>query len=402
MKSNILILPASEWVVPLIRKAKELGHNVFVVNPYEDSPGFKYADDHLLSDIFDYDKVIQYAKDNNVNAIISDECDIAMPAIAKYGNLLGLPALSEETAIVFQDKFAMRDYSKKHGIKYPEYRLCTKEEEAIELLESIKKPLIIKPLDNCSSRGVFKVSTPEEIREHFQESLSFSHFHKAVLAERFINGKEFTIDTVKTPSKNYTLAISEKGHFKHNLNIADELLFSHFNPNYDYDKLRATNDNYIMQSGLQFGFTHAEYKYEDGDFYLIEIGARGGGNMISSCITQFMSGYDTYRYLIDCATGHIHDEDFSIRPDYRDRASVLKFFSTPNGGGKVTAIEGLDYLENEKDIAHYRFNFKVGDTIQNALNDAARIGFYIATCENMARLRQVMSDVKKNVKIIVE
>ena len=400
MKSNILILPASEWLVPLIRKAKELGHNVFVVNPDKDSPGFKYADSHLMSDIFDFEKVIQYAKDNEVNAIVSDECDVAMPLLAKIGKTLGLPTLSEETATVFQDKFAMRNFCKKHGIKSPEYRLCTHVEDAIELLEYIKKPLIIKPLDNCSSRGVFKVSTPEEIKEHFEETLSFSHFHKAVLAERFIKGTEFTIDTVKTPSRNYTLAISEKKHFAHNKSIANELLFSHYNPNFDYEKLKATNDNYIMKSGLQFGFTHAEYKFEDGEFYLIEIGARGGGNMISSCITQYMSGYDTYSYLIECATGNIHDEDFSIRASYWERTAVLKFFETPKGGGVVKEIKGLDYLESEPDIKEYRLNFTIGDTIQNALNDAARIGFYIVCSENMQKLREVISNVQKNFQII--
>ena len=399
-KKNILILPASEWLVPLIKKGKELGHNVYVVNPDTNSPGFEFADDYLLSDIFDFDKVVQYAKEKHIDAVTSDECDIAMPLIAKLGKSLGLPALSEETATIFQDKFAMRDFSEKHGIKYPEYRLCTKADEAIEFLERIKKPLIIKPLDNCSSRGVYKVSTADEIREHFDESLSFSHFHKAVLAERFINGTEFTIDTLKTPSRNYTLAISEKKHFAHNKSIANELLFSHYNPNFDYDKLRATNDNYIMQSGLEFGFTHAEYKYEDGEFYLIEIGARGGGAMISSCITQYLSGYDTYRYLIECALGNIHDEDFSIKPEYRDRAAVLKFFETPNGGGKVGEIKGLDYLENEPDIHHYRLNFKVGDTIEDARNDSVRIGFYIACSENMTRLREVMENVEKNFKIL--
>ena len=398
-KGNVLILPASEWLVPLIKKAKELGHNVYVVNPDIDSPGFEFSDEYLLSDIFDSEKVIQFAKKNHVNAVISDECDIAMPLVAKIGKSLGITALSEKTATIYQDKFAMREFCQKHGIKHPEYKLCLKQDDAIELLMRIKRPIIIKPLDNCSSRGVYKVSTVEEIREHFDESLSFSHFHKAVLAERFIEGPEFTIDTVKTPSNNYTLAISEKKHFNHNKSIANELLFSHYNSKYDYDRLRAENDNYILQSGLVFGFTHAEYKYEDGEFYLIEIGARGGGAMISSCITQYMSGYDTYRYLIECALGNIHDEDFSIRPEYKNRAAVLKFFETPGGGGAVRNIGGLDYLENEPDIVHYRLNFKIGDVIENARNDSLRIGFYIACSENMGKLREVINNVEKNFEI---
>ena len=153
---------------------------------------------------------------------------------------------------------------------------------------------------------------------------------------------------------------------------------------------------------MQFGFTHAEYKYEDGKFYLIEIAARGGGNMISSVITQFMSGYDTYKYLIECATGNIHDEDFSIKPRYKERAAVLQFFPTPHGGGRVKSIDGIDWLEKTPEIAKFRFNFKPGDIIQDALNDSARIGFFIATCENREKLQQVIDLVETNVKINVE
>ena len=196
------------------------------------------------------------------------------------------------------------------------------------------------------------------------------------------------------------MAISEKKHFAHNESIANELLFSHDNPAFDYDKLRATNDAFVMKSQLQFGFTHAEYKYEDGDYYLIEIAARGGGNMISSCITQYMTGYDTYRYLVECATGDLHDEDFSLRPEYKDHAVVLKFFSTPGGGGKVRELKGLEYLENEPDIRHYRLNFKIGDIIEDARNDSVRIGFFIACSENMQRLRQVIENVEHNFQIL--
>ena len=124
--------------------------------------------------------------------------------------------------------------------------------------------------------------------------------------------------------------------------------------------------------------------------------------MISSVITQFMSGYDTYKYLIECATGDIHDEDFSIRPQYKERAAVLQFFPTPHGGGRVKSIEGIDWLEKTPEIAKFRFNFKPGDIIQDALNDSARIGFFIATCDNREKLQQVIDLVETNVKINVE
>jgi len=399
-QKTILVLPGTLWQVQLIQKIREMGHKALVVNPASDSPCFQYADGYLQSDIFNKNQVIEYGKTNNIDAIMSDECDIAMNLIAELGKTFNIPTLNEETAALFTDKFLMREFSKKHGLHYPEYKFCKNEEDAIALLKQINKSIIIKPLDSNASHGVFRCDNEDDIRKHFAESMSFSRVEKSVLAERFITGTEFTIDGIKTPKEHYTLAISEKKHFAHNESIANELYFTHSNKKFDYNKLQACNDAFIMKSDLQFGFTHAEYKYEDGEFYLIEIAARGGGNMISSCITQWMSGYDTYKYLIECAIGNIHEEDFSLRPKYKERAAVLKFFSTPNGGGKVKEIEGIDYLENEKDIKFYRFNFKKGDTIQDALNDSARIGFYIACSENEEKLKAVMKNIERKIKII--
>lgn len=397
---KVLVLPGTQWQVPLIEKIQEMGNQALVVNPDPNAPGMKKADLALVSDIFDKERVVAFGRDQKVDAVMSDECDIAMNLVAELGLTFRVPTLDEETAALYTDKFLMREFSKKHGLRYPEYKFCKTVDDAVALLKEINRPIIIKPLDSNASHGVFKCTTEEEVRKHFDESMSFSRVEKSVLAERFIVGTEFTIDGVKTPHGHYTMAISEKKHFAHNESIANELLFSHYNPKFDYDKLRATNDAFVMKSNLLFGFTHAEYKYEDGEFYLIEIAARGGGNMISSCITQYMTGYDTYRYLVECATGNVHDEDFSLRPEYKERAAVLKFFETPGGGGKVREIKGLDYIENEPDIKHYRLNFKIGDTIENALNDSVRIGFYIVCSENMHKLREVINNVEKNFQII--
>jgi len=402
MSKNILVLPGTYWQIALVDKIKEMGHHVYVVNPATDSPAFSHADGHLQSDIFDRNAVVQYGKAQKIDAVMSDQCDIAMPLIAELGEKFGVPAMDRETAALYTDKFLMREFCKQHGIPYPEYRLCKNVKEATDFLTALGRPIIIKPLDSNASHGVFKCTSEEEVREHFGESISFSRVEKAVLAERYIEGTEFTIDSVKTPHGHYTLAISQKKHFPHNPNIANELLFSHYNPDFDYDVLRQVNNTFVNNTKLQFGFTHAEYKYENGQFYLIEIAARGGGNMISSAITQYLSGYDTYRYLVECAVGDIHDQDFSIRPEYRERAAVLKFFPTPNGGGKVTAIEGKDYLDHESDIKHYRFNFAIGDTICDAVSDSARIGFYIAGSETMDKLKEVMYQVEQNVKIKVQ
>ena len=401
-QKNIVVIPGSYWQIPIVNKIKEMGHKAYVVNPYENSPAFSYAHGHLQADIFDKEVVTKYCREVGADGIISEECDIAMPALAQYGETLGLTTLTKEDAHLFTNKFAMRDFCKLHNLPYPEFRMCYTREDAKTFFLELRKKMIMKPLDSNSSRGVFIIESESDIDEFFDEALSYSRSHKAILLERFIEGIEFTIDGIKTPDRHYSLAISEKKHFKHNKSIASELYFTHENNKFDYELLRRTNDSFVDLSGLKFGLTHAEYKYEDGVFYLIEIAARGGGNRISSDIVPFMSGIDNYEYLIHCHLGNIGRKDFSVCPEFRKRAAVLKFFETPKNGGVVKEIKGEQLLSQNPVIKAYAFNFKVGDAIEPAKNDAARVGYYIACCENENELKIVMDSIEAGVEIVLQ
>lgn len=400
MKKTIIILPGSLWQIPLVQKSKEMGYRTLVVNPYEDSPAFPYADGYLQSDIFDIERVFQYCKEEKADAVISEECDIAMPLLAELAKRLSLPSLDLESAHLFTDKSAMRRFCVEHGILSPEYRLCKTLEEAEIFFEEIRVPIIMKPLDSNSSRGVFTIRCRDQIKEYFPKAMVFSKREKVVLVERYVTGTEFTVDGIKTPKRHFTLAISEKRHFAHNPNIACELYFTGTNENYDYDALALQNDFFVNQSPLQFGLTHAEYKYEDGKFYLIEIAARGGGNLISSHIVPFLSGIDNYQYLLNCYLGKVTSPDFAIGEKYKQRSAVLHFFKTPKNGGIVERIEGEEVLKNTPQITEYRFNFKVGDLLNDAATDADRIGFYIACCDNKKQLDDLIGQVDEAVKII--
>ena len=81
-------------------------------------------------------------------------------------------------------------------------------------------------------------------------------------------------------------------------------------------------------SGLPFGLTHAEYKYRNGKYYLMEIGARGGGNLISAYIVPLVSGVDVYDYLIDKTLGKRCKENIVVSEKAMKRRAVLNFFDT--------------------------------------------------------------------------
>lgn len=396
--SKILVLPGTMWQLPLMKRIKEMGHELFLVNPLWNEGISNFADHFYEADIFDFEAVLDYCRSNNIDCVMSDECDIATDIVAKYNRAIGARALSEELANLFTNKCMMRDFCLTHNLNPIPFALCENINDAISFFLKHGKS-ILKPLNSNSSHGVFTISSIADIERNFDESSSFSRQSNSVLIEKYIEGTEFTVDGIMTSNGHKTLAISEKDHYKHNDNIANKLFFSQTSKRFDYTLLRETNNHLLNLTGLPFGITHVEYKYCDGKYYLIEMAARGGGNLISAIISPFMSGIDVYKELINCCLNENYETN--AEPDIdNDKISVLKFIDMQSSEGVVKQIKGLDYLEFEQCIKSYKINFGVGDYIHKPESDSVRIGYYIICAKNKREFDKVSSNVEK--KLIID
>jgi biotin carboxylase len=398
---KILVLPGTVWQVPLMKKIKEYGHDLYLANPVKNEGVYDLADSFLETDIFAFDTIISFCKENDIDVVMSEECDIATDVVAKINKEIGANCLSPELAELFTNKNKMREFCDIKRINPIPHQLCKTSEEVKGFFYCNLPKVIMKPLDSNASHGVFTISCDEDINRYFDETMRFSRNAKAVLVEKYIEGTEFTVDGLMTKSGHITLAISEKQHYKHNENIANSLYFTQKNDKYDYDLLRKTNDNLINATGLPFGITHVEYKYQDGVFYLIEMAARGGGNLISAIIAPFMSGVDNYEYLINNTINPDYDESVTVDIN-NDRTAILKFLDIPVEGGIVKAVKGLDYLDDEPCIKSYKLNFGVGDYIQQPESDSVRIGYYIICAETKEKFDIVTSNIDKFFEIVIE
>jgi biotin carboxylase len=403
-KKIILVLAGSLWQIPIVKKIQEMGFLSLVINLHEDSPAFKISDYWELADIIDREKCAAIAEKYGVIGVVSEQCDIAMPTVAYISEKLGLPALSSRSAELYTNKLSMRKFCQNNDFSYPAYALCRNSDDVLNFFNRTKQEIIIKPLDANSSRGVHSIHNAVDIPQCFEDAVSYSKRDRAVIAEQYIDGTEFTIDGIVAQGRHHSLAVSSKSHFAHNKNIAYELFFSHSHPVFDYDLLRNINDRFIETSELEEGtLTHSEYKYQDGNFYLIETAARGGGNLVSSHIVPLMSGFENYRYYLNTAVGNTNrDYTKSIGPTLQERCAVLHFFSASSPSGIVTAIEGEEFLKASPNVIDFRLNFGLGDTITEAANDASRIGFYIAYAENRDQLTALQHQIKKTFNIELE
>lgn len=402
---KVMVIAGGTWQVPLIQKLKEMGHIVINSNLYEDSPGFEYADYTGVMDVRDKEKNLELAKKYDIDAVLTDQSDIAVPTVAYVADQIGCPGIGQDMAELFTNKFQMREFCRKHGLPYPKYKLCSNVDEAVAFYRTLHKKAIMKPLDSQSSRGVFTIHNEQDLLDNFAESMQYTNQGSSVLVEEYIDGTEFTVDGIAINGVHHTLAISQKEHYSYNENVASKLYFTNTNPEYDYDKLRALDDALVNKSGITFALTHAEYKYENGEFYLIEIAARGGGTRISSDIVPFMSGVDNYKILIDAALGTFPEDDHVYMPKLditKDRVAILKFLDIDSKGKRIQSIEGVDAINSIPEMRKFQLEFHEGDIVEQAKDDRSRVGFFIACANSRERMDEIEKLVDEKLKITFE
>lgn len=150
---------------------------------------------------------------------------------------------------------------------------------------------------------------------------------------------------------------------------------------------------------MPFGITHAEYKFEDGEYYLIEMAARGGGTKIASDIVPMMSGVDNYEYLLNCAVGNTEIDSVEVDSELIERCAVLKFIDVDSKGLAVKSIDGVEEIQALDHVIDFGLEFKVGDIVGKAEDDRSRVGYYIAYEESEEKLRDLMQLIENTLKV---
>lgn len=393
--ARVMVIGGGTWQCPLVRLAKSKGNYVICSNLYENSPAFEYSDVGAVADILDKEKNLEIAKEYKPDVVITDQSDIAVTTVAYVAEKMGIRGIGINMAHRFTNKYLMRDFTNKAGFASPKYRLCYNVEDAKTFLAELPKG-IIKPIDSQSSRGIHIVESASDIDRFFEDCIQYSHSEKAVLLEEYIDGTEFTVDGIKIPADYVITAISEKEHYSYNPNVARKLVFSQENERFDYNKLRGINKKMVEAMGLPFGLTHAEYKYKDGNFYLIEIAARGGGTKISSDIVPLVSGINSNEILLDVLSG---DFEKIVRKPHHECA-VLGFFDFKPG--KVVEILGLEEAYALPGVHDLGLDVNVGDQLGQAKDDRSRCGYYIVYADSMEELRDRENSLIDKVKVVTE
>ena len=91
---NLLMLGGGFLQTFVIKKAKELGYFVHVLDANPKAEGFKYADKYAVINIVDEDACLEYARDNKVDGVLTAATDYSVLSMSRIATELNLPGIN--------------------------------------------------------------------------------------------------------------------------------------------------------------------------------------------------------------------------------------------------------------------------------------------------------------------
>jgi len=393
--SKILIINAGWEQETLVMTAKEMGHYIIATHTKEDATGFKYADKTYIVDPKELLILLEIAKTEKIEGVISDQCDFSLFATAFISEQLKLPGIKITTAQLVTNKArSRRRLNSNKQIKQPNYRICENLEETKSACNEIKLPVVIKPTDNRGSIGVSKITNDSEIQPGYMIALAQSNTRN-VIVEQFIEGKEIAADGYFFKGSGHKiLSISSKTHSENGLFDSEIITPPEISEN-ALKKVKQMNSYVVQELGIDFGATHIEYMITPkDDVYLMEAHNRGGGVNISDKVNPVVSGINTSKCLIQDCLGV---EYKGIKRTEKNPYTLIKFLTLPPGillDVKIPPkIKEKDYFITCKIYAN------LGEELPRVKDCATRHGFIIVSGKNKKALYQNFEEIYNQLEL---
>ena len=370
-----MVLAAGLLQIPVIKKAREMGYYVIAVDDDPNAPGMALADKAIVpGGLMNEKKLVAIAKEEHIDGVIHPCSEVAMNVMGRINDELHLCGISKEIAIRATNKHLMREAFEAYGAPSPKSYCTDDVEEGYRLFLSIGGKAILKPSRNSGSRGIAEIEQGlsfEEFAALFERSRNESR-DKSVMIEQFVEGPEFSVEIIVSHGMVNVLQVTDKKTTEAPYFVE----LGHNQPSlFPTNIVEAVKDAAVKGvKALQLNdcAAHAEVKVQDGKPYIMEIGARLGGDFISTELTHLSTGIDMVAAAINVALG----VNPCLEPVTKPQGVAIRYF-TPKPG-LVKAIEGKELLERP-DVYDTEIYVKPGDVVREVKSSLDRCGHVIVT-----------------------
>ena len=376
---RIMILGASILQIPAIKKASDMGLEVIAVDMNPDAIGFRVPGivKEVISTI-DTPAILEAAKRHQINGIMTLASDMPMQSVAVVSSEMGLAGISVDTALKATNKAFMRDALKEAGVPVPAYfRVNGKKEfkKAIEQIRAAGYKCIVKPADNSGSRGVNLLNEDSDLDAAYEYTVKYSRSGE-VIVEEFMDGPEVSVETLAVEGDVHVIQITDK------LTTGAPYFveMGHSQPSQlSEDTRKRITDVAIAANkaiGIKNGPSHTEIKVTKDGPKIVELGARLGGDCITTHLVPLSTGVDMVESSIRIALGEKPDLVVKFK-----KGAAIRYLKT--GTGIVKEIIGVEEARRIQGVVQVSIVHGIGEYVKEIKSSVDRVGFVVVQAEDV-------------------
>lgn len=394
---KILVLAGGFDQIALIKELRSRGNIVYLADYFENPPAKQYADKHFQISTLDEKEVYKLAKKEQVDLITTACTDQALMTVASVSERLHLPCyISSKTARNVTNKAYMKKKFAEFDISTAKWNLLESEND----FEKLKKhqldfPLIVKPCDCNSSKGVVKVESYGEmevaVRNAFQLSRS-----KKVVVEDYKQGDEVSIDVWKDIEGAKILSVSGTSKIKENIDN-----FTIYQSKYPIEmsgalvsKIKSTAEKICAAFELDNCPLLIQAIIHGDEISVIEFSARMGGGSKYKLI-EYMANIDIMKIYVNRVLGDISQ---IVKPVWSSKLIELNYVYAYNG--VFAKLIGFDKFLRTGDIKELFQYKKEGSIIEKRTTSSDRVVGFLIEADSGQELVNLRSRIVDNVDIL--
>jgi formate-dependent phosphoribosylglycinamide formyltransferase (GAR transformylase) len=271
---------------------------------------------------------------------ILENVQVQLAAVREH---YGLPGGDIAAAERFRDKGTMKDALRQLGIPVAKHARLHSEADAFAFAERIGYPIVLKPPAGAGCKATYEVRSPSDLRRALGESQP--SLHNEVLAEEFLEGNEYSFDTVCIHGKPLFHSISR--YFPGPLEVSKNdwiqwvVILPRDISHRGFDDIRKLGFEAVRKLGMGSGVTHMEwFRKRDGSIAVGEIAMRPPGAQFTSLL-GWAHDTDFYRVWARAAVDDAFDG-----PLHRKYAVGIAYLRG-QGSGRVVAVDGVERAQRK-------------------------------------------------------
>ena len=398
---KLLFLGGSDIQVPGIEFAKSLGYFVITCDYLPENPGHKISDKYYDVSTTDLDGVLEIARKENIDGITAYASDPAALTASYVAEKLGLIGIPYGSANILSNKDEFRQFLVNKGYLFPSFTNVNSINEIKDFIKQYGKS-IIKPVDSSGSKGITIIDDTSNIEEIFEESKKYTR-NGRVLVEKFIKrkGKQICGDVVVLEGK---LVFAGHGnvHFDDDCDSVTpcSITLPADNGEEVIGKLNVILQKIFNDLDIICGTFNVDAIVDENDnVYVVEIGARNGGNLFTELI-KMQSGFDIVRVTLEGAVKKLKVDEVSNSEEYNKIPEKNYYAHYVLHSKKIGTLDGVIFSDEiENNIVYKNIKLKKGDNINNFNGSNDRVGLCLLNFDSKEEMLHKIECFDKLVEI---